>query len=111
MNGAMIGDYGTLFRDMVIRRGQDFTHVFELAAGQSFAAGTTADFEIFARDRSTLLGYWPAAAVTTTTVSVQILAALLDTIPDGSFYTLYIQEPGYPRVAWFEGPVWRKGRA
>ncbi|QRY43187.1 hypothetical protein JVX93_21825 [Mycolicibacterium boenickei] len=107
----MIGDYGTVFTDMVVRRGQDFTHVFTLTAGQGFAVGTTADFEIYARDRETLLGFWPAASVTTTSVSVQVLAALLDAVPDGAFYTLYLQEPGHPRVAWFEGPVWRKGRA
>lgn len=108
---GMIGDYGTMFRDMVIRRGQDFVNIYELPVGQAFAVGTTADFEIYARDRETLLGYWPAGAVTTTTVSVQVVAALLDAIPNGAFYTLYIQEPGYPRVAWFEGTVWRKGRA
>lgn len=107
----MIGDYGTLFRDMVIRRGQDFVNVYELPSGQWFAPGTTADFEVYARDRETLLGYWPASSVTTTTVEVQVLAALWDPIPNGAFYTLYVQEPGYPRVAWFEGPVWRKGRA
>lgn len=107
----MIGDYGTVFTDMVVRRGQDFTHTFELPAGQSFAVGTSAVFEVYARDRETLLGFWPAASVATSAVSVQIVAALLDSIPNGAFYTLYVQEPGYPRVAWFEGPVWRKGRA
>ena len=107
----MIGDYGTRYEDMVIRRGQDFAHIFELAAGQAFDPSATADFEIYARDKETLLGYWPASSVTTTTVQVDILAVLLDAVPNGSFYTLYVQEPGYPRVAWYEGPVWRKGRA
>lgn len=111
MSVGMIGDYGTIFRDMVVRRGQDFVNIYELTDGQSFAVGATAEFEIYARDRSTLLGFWPAAEVTTTSVNVQVLAALLDSIPNGAFYTLYVQEPGYPRVAWFEGPVWRKGRA
>lgn len=107
----MIGDYGTRYDDMVIRRGQDFVHVFELAANQSFAADTTAEYEIYSRDTTEVLGYWPAAEVTSSSVTVQILAAMLDPIPNGAFYTLYVQEPGYPRVAWFEGPVWRKGRA
>ena len=107
----MIGDYGTRLEDMAIRRGQDFSHIFNLVAGQSFAVGTEADFEIYARDRETLLGYWPAAAVTTTSIQVDILADLIDGIPNGSFYTLYVREPGHPRVSWYEGPVWRKGRA
>ena len=107
----MIGDYGTRAEDMVIRRGQDFTHIFNMAGGEPFAAGTVADFEVYDRERDVLLGYWPAAEVTATSVQVDILAALVDGIPNGSFYTLYVSEPGYPRVAWYEGPVWRKGRA
>lgn len=107
----MIGDYGTRVEDMVIRRGQDFVHSFELPTGQVFPVDTAADFEIYARDRETLLGFWPAAAVSSTDIQVEVLAALMDNIPNGSFYTLYVREPGYPRVAWYEGPVWRKGRA
>lgn len=106
----MIGDYGTVRADMVIRRGQDFVHVFELASGE-FTPGTEGDFEIYSRDKTALLGYWSASLVTLWAVTVQVLAELHDAIPDGAFYTLYVREPGYPRVAWYEGPVWRRGRA
>ncbi len=105
-----IGNYGTINEDMEIRRGQDFVHDFNLVAGETFAVGTQGQYEIYGRDRETLLGVWPAADVAAATVRVQILAALLDSVPNGSFYTLYVQEPGYPRAAWYEGAVWRKGR-
>ncbi|MCK9468670.1 MAG: hypothetical protein M0Q49_04575 [Porticoccaceae bacterium] len=105
-----IGNYGTVLADMEIRRGQDFVHVFEFVGGELDLA-STAVFEVYGRDRETLLGVWPAAELDATTVKVQILAPLVDAMPNGSFYTLYVQEPGYPRVATHEGPVWRKGRA
>lgn len=106
----MIGNYGTVVADMEIRRGQDFVHVFEFVGG-TVDLSATAVFEVYGRDRSTLLGLWPAVEVTATTVKVQILSSLADDLPNGAFYSLYVQEPGFPRVVTHEGPVWRKGRA
>lgn len=105
-----IGNYGTIVADMEIRRGQDFVHVFEFT-GEPLDAATDAVFEVYARDREILLGVWPAVEVTTTTVKIQILGSLADSLPNGSFYSLYVQEPGFPRLVTHEGPVWRKGRA
>ena len=68
-------------------------------------------FEFYPRHRTTLIRLCPAADITSTKSTVQILAELADDIPHGAVYTLCVQEPGRPRLAWYEGPVCRKGRA
>lgn len=104
----MIG-HEPLTLDWVVSRGQGLTYLFETTDDEPFPDDTVLSVYVYGpRNGEVPIGLWPAVGYEPGAIQVQIESEDLDVIPDGSTFQVFLEMPGFPRVCWYRGRVWRR---
>ncbi len=103
----MIGNE-PIAEDWIVSRGQDLTHLFETTDDSPFPDSTVLDVYALSRTGEETLGVWSAVSVTPGAAQLQIDAVDLDALPDGAQFRVMVKYPGFPRLCWYRGRIWRR---
>ena len=97
--------------ELLLRKGCDFTWFLEVEDDdEPLPDATVVTLDVYSRDSSELLAFWPAVSVEPGGAQLQIYADDHEIIPDGGKFTVILEKPGFPKTAWLEGRVSKVNR-